>query len=86
MGILTTYIERQRGLKRLGCLDMARGLMRGDAARFKAGYTAENAYIAVVETAGREGIALAEGDREFIAGRLDIAAERRAELEGMVDA
>lgn len=37
-------------------IQLARDLMRGDAATFKAGYTAPNAYLAAIEAAERDGI------------------------------
>jgi hypothetical protein len=44
-----------------GPVEMAHALMAGDRSAFKAGYTAENAYIAVVGMARRDGVAINEG-------------------------
>ena len=41
--------------KVLDALNMADGLMAGDPAKFKSGYTRENAELAVIEALGLEG-------------------------------
>lgn len=81
MTILGEYISYVAGgaventlgsAKRTGMARMARDLMRGDAATFKAGYSAENALLAVIDRAKAEGIAITRADAGVVAQ--DIAA------------
>ena len=68
--MLDRYIATApNGAPLMGCVAFARALMAGDPARFKAGYTAENAYIATVEQARRENVDL---DEIALAGCLGI--------------
>lgn len=68
MTILKGYIESATGgMKRLGMANMAKALMAGDPERFKAGYSAENALLAVIERAEREGIAVTQRDAKVVA-------------------
>lgn len=61
MALLTPFINAApNGAVLLGVANFARALMEGDRASFKAGYSAENAYIAAVEQARREGLDLDE--------------------------
>lgn len=65
----------------MGCLAYARALMTGDPARYRAGYTADNAYIATVEQARRENVGL---DEIALAGCLGIDRGRAIRLLGAV--
>lgn len=76
MTVLSGYISNATGgSKRLGMAMMARALMRGDPEAFKVGYTADNALIAVVEQAGREGIVVTRGDVSALADALGADVE-----------
>jgi hypothetical protein len=47
--IAQEYLQAANGLVTLAAANMATGLMAGDASKFKAGYTLDNAMIAVTE-------------------------------------
>jgi hypothetical protein len=82
MSILQSYIEGAANQAPLmGALDFAKALMAGDPASLKAGYTSANAYIATVEQANRECIAI---DKIALAGCLGIPRGEAIRLLGMV--
>lgn len=72
--MLKGYIEGRGNSKRLGLLLMARDLMRTDRVSLKRGYSAENAYIAVIEQAAREQIELTADDKAALALALSVDA------------
>lgn len=51
-GIAERYLKNALGLRSVAAFELCSDLMRGDPAKFKAGYSPENALIATAEAFG----------------------------------
>jgi hypothetical protein len=65
MSVFAEYVE-QGTPRALAALTIARGLMAGDPATLKVGYTAENALLAVRDLAEMDGLPLSVDDTDAV--------------------